>query len=136
MASCLWSHRFAVLLSVFLLISPARPIQLWTAPAALPSVIPASCRAALSTNITCSPRLLGASEVEAQSDPGNVFLQQYCTSACQASLLVNISLVVETQLLQYLLNLPPVFSVWCTFPVWNHFLRVFQPHKSIWKCDS
>ena len=64
-------------------------IQLWPSAGALPTSIPAACRAELSKNITCSPHLVSA-QFAANGralDPKTAGL--YCTTTCYNSLKVS-----------------------------------------------
>lgn len=65
-------------------------LQIWSKPEALPTAIPAACRAALSANINCSPRLISAGLVAAQVPPNESLLNSYCTASCYESLTVRL----------------------------------------------
>ena len=62
-------------------------IQLWSSPGDLPTSIPASCRAALSQNITCEPNLVSAQFVASGRALSPAVLEMYCTDSCAKSLL-------------------------------------------------
>lgn len=78
-------RTFLALSSLFL---GGNCIQIWSSPGALPTAIPASCRAALSTNITCSPDLVSARFISSGRSLDNAILNQYCTPTCASSLMV------------------------------------------------
>lgn len=64
-------------------------IQLWPSPGALPTSIPAACRAELSKNITCSPHLVSAQFAADGRALDPKTAGQYCTSTCYNSLKVS-----------------------------------------------
>jgi hypothetical protein len=72
-----------------LLFSSVSGIQIWSSPGALPTTIPASCRAALSQNITCDPQLITATFVSAGRALDNGTATEYCTLSCYSSLQVD-----------------------------------------------
>ncbi|ESZ90353.1 LysM domain-containing protein [Sclerotinia borealis F-4128] len=61
-------------------------IQIWSSPGALPTTIPASCRAVLSQNITCNPQLINAAFISAGRALDNVTATEYCTPTCYSSI--------------------------------------------------
>ncbi|PKY05237.1 hypothetical protein P168DRAFT_318263 [Aspergillus campestris IBT 28561] len=61
-------------------------LKIWDTPAALGTLIPAGCRAALTTNITCPGKLITAAEIVNQVPQNETFLEQYCEPACRDSL--------------------------------------------------
>lgn len=77
------------ILPVFVIVSGVEAIKLWSAPAALPTSIPASCRASLSTDIVCGPRLLRTYEVTDKLGLPKDLLTEYCNSTCTAFLAVS-----------------------------------------------
>lgn len=64
-------------------------IQLWPSAGALPTSIPAACRAELSKNITCSPLLISAQFAANGRALDPKTAGQYCTSTCYNSLKVS-----------------------------------------------
>lgn len=73
-------------LTLQLFLGRSLSIQLWLNPGALPTTIPASCRAVLSANITCSPQLVSARFVAGGGALGPATLNDYCTASCYNSL--------------------------------------------------
>lgn len=66
----------------------SQSIQLWSSPGALPTSIPASCRAELSKNITCSPILVSPQFAAGGRAMDPETAAQYCTPTCYNSLKV------------------------------------------------
>lgn len=66
----------------------ASAVKIWDTPAALGTLIPAGCRAALTTNITCPGKLITATEIVNEVPQNETFLEQYCESTCRNSLQV------------------------------------------------
>ncbi|KAL4787164.1 hypothetical protein BJX76DRAFT_29075 [Aspergillus varians] len=64
----------------------ASAVKIWDTPAALGTLIPAGCRAALTTNITCPGKLITATEIVNEVPQNETFLEQYCESTCRNSL--------------------------------------------------
>ncbi|CAO1604771.1 hypothetical protein XANCAGTX0491_008311 [Xanthoria calcicola] len=64
----------------------SQSIQLWSSPGALPTSIPASCRAELSKNITCSPILVSPQFAAGGRAMDPKTAAQYCTPTCYNSL--------------------------------------------------
>lgn len=64
----------------------AAAVQLWPSPAAIPTSVPALCRAALVQNITCLSNLVTASDVVGGMAMSSAEAGQYCTSGCHNSL--------------------------------------------------
>jgi hypothetical protein len=79
---------FALLLYVLSASLPATALKLWQQAADLPLNIPVSCRAGLTTNITCGPSFVSVANVEGGLPYDSNFLNQYCTSGCSSSLKV------------------------------------------------
>lgn len=82
-----YSTSLAVILQSFFSLSLS--IQLWTSPGALPVSIPASCRAELSKNITCSPILITPQFAAGGRAMDPKTAAQYCTPTCYNSLQVS-----------------------------------------------
>jgi len=72
-----------VLLSLFA--SSVVAIKIFPSPGALPTQIPAACRASLSTNIACGPFLISPGEIERNVPFNDAVLTEYCNSTCTAS---------------------------------------------------
>jgi hypothetical protein len=69
-------------------------IRLWSAPALLPSAVPASCRAMMAADITCGPQLIQPNQIVSDAQFDATFLQEYCNSTCSTSMnayIVNIN---------------------------------------------
>ncbi|RHZ57207.1 hypothetical protein CDV55_105582 [Aspergillus turcosus] len=64
----------------------ARALKIWDTPAALGTAIPAGCRAALTTNITCPAKLVTAAEIVNEVPQNETFLEQFCEATCRSSL--------------------------------------------------
>lgn len=64
----------------------AESVYIWSSPGALPTKIPAACRAALSQNITCNPSLLSPNWISSNRYIEPAYLTEYCTSSCLASI--------------------------------------------------
>lgn len=79
-----WCILF-VLLKIWSLTNFVTAIKLYPSPASLPSQVPAGCRAALSTDVTCGPRFILASDLVREIPFNNTFLGDYCSPACSAS---------------------------------------------------
>ena len=79
----------SLLFALYCFFSLSFSIQLWSSPGALPTNIPASCRAELSKNITCSPVLVSAQFAAGGRAMDPKTAAQYCTSSCYNSLQVN-----------------------------------------------
>ena len=77
-----------LLLILSCLLGFSSSIQLWSSPGALPTTIPASCRAELSKNITCSPVLISPQFVAGGRALDPKAAAQYCTPSCYNSLKV------------------------------------------------
>ncbi|RHZ63587.1 LysM peptidoglycan-binding domain-containing protein [Aspergillus thermomutatus] len=75
---------FGVLLVVLPL--QATAVKIWDSPAALGTAIPAGCRGALTTNITCPAKLITAAEIVNEVPQNETFLEQYCEATCRNSL--------------------------------------------------
>jgi hypothetical protein len=75
----------SVLFTIGSLTNFVTAIKLYPSPASLPSQVPAGCRAALSTDITCGPRFILASDLVREIPFNNTFLGDYCSSACSTS---------------------------------------------------
>ena len=73
------------LLLNLLLLRNVYAIQLFPSAESMPTTIPAACRKALSTNITCNP-LVPASFVAAQRPLTNSTLKDVCATSCSQSL--------------------------------------------------
>lgn len=69
----------------FLFASQVATIKIIPSPAALPSQMPAACRASLSTNIACGPALVQPREIEINVPFNKEFLTDYCNSTCTKS---------------------------------------------------
>jgi hypothetical protein len=80
----LFNPRAWPLIALFVIRSSS--IQIWSAPGAMPTTIPASCRASLSSDIACAPRLIRAREVADAVPLDDTFLNQYCNSTCTTSI--------------------------------------------------
>lgn len=73
---------------LFLFYSPQQTeaTQLWTIPGAIPTTVPAACRAVLVQNITCANNLVTASQVSNGMSLMGDEAAQYCTAECYSSL--------------------------------------------------
>ena len=94
-------------------------IQLWPSPGALPTTIPAGCRAELSKNITCSPHLVSAQYVADGRALDPRVARQYCTSTCSNSL--KVSQVADRKFDQQLIA--TVFQNKCESSLWEHYVQ-------------
>ena len=61
-------------------------IFIFSSPGAIPTTVPAACRAVLSQNITCEPSLVLANEVAQGRALGKETANLYCTPGCYKSL--------------------------------------------------
>jgi hypothetical protein len=75
--------RFITLLMTF--VSNTSSIKIFPSPAALPSSMPAACRASLSSNIVCGPTLVLPQDIERDIPLNDAFLTEYCNSTCSTS---------------------------------------------------
>ncbi|KAL4947549.1 hypothetical protein BDW69DRAFT_190101 [Aspergillus filifer] len=75
----------AFITSLVLLAAPIVAIKIWETPAELGTGIPAGCRAALTTNITCPMRLVTAPEIVSEAPINSTWLAEYCTPECRDS---------------------------------------------------
>lgn len=71
------------------LVSGAWSIKLWDTPGTLPTIIPATCRASLSSDIECGPRLIPATEIISMKSLNESLLTEYCDSTCTSSIKVS-----------------------------------------------
>lgn len=78
-------RKFCVLWTILPLLASA--VKIWDSPGALGTLIPAGCRAALTTNITC-PGMITAAEIVNEVPQNETFLEQYCEPTCRNSLQV------------------------------------------------
>ena len=79
----------SLLLVLQCLLGQSLSIQLWPSAGALPTSIPAACRAELSRNITCSPHLVSAQFAADGRALDPKTAGQYCTTTCYNSLKVS-----------------------------------------------
>lgn len=77
------------LLIISSLFSGAWSIKLWDTPGVLPKTIPASCRAMLTADIDCGPRLVTAQEVTYLRSLNESLLTEYCNSTCTSAIQVS-----------------------------------------------
>ncbi|RPA73865.1 hypothetical protein BJ508DRAFT_244206 [Ascobolus immersus RN42] len=78
---------FSLFLSVLSLsVFSVHSIYIFSSPGAIPTTVPAACRAVLSQNITCEPSLVKANDIAQGRALGKDLANQYCTSACYKSL--------------------------------------------------
>ncbi|KAF2818197.1 hypothetical protein CC86DRAFT_435089 [Ophiobolus disseminans] len=78
--SLLFAQLALVIFSEF-----ALSIRLFPSPAAVDSSVPAPCRAALSTDISCGPRFIKSLELLRGVPFNATFLGDYCSSTCTSS---------------------------------------------------
>ncbi|KAF5844210.1 hypothetical protein GGP41_004936 [Bipolaris sorokiniana] len=76
---------WAASLATLSLFTPTDCTKLWPNAGALPGIIPAPCRAALTANITCSD-FITAREIVNDVPINSQFLKTYCTTDCRRSL--------------------------------------------------
>lgn len=79
---------WAASLATLSLFTPTDCTKLWPNAGALPGIIPAPCRAALTANITCSD-FITAREIVNDVPINSQFLKTYCTTDCRRSLQVS-----------------------------------------------
>jgi hypothetical protein len=91
--TAIWRYPAKMRLTSGLLALPlsvaVNAVYIWSSPGALPTTIPASCRAALAQNLTCDGGLITGQRLESGVLPDNATLTSYCTSGCLSSLQVS-----------------------------------------------
>ncbi|EEU38110.1 uncharacterized protein NECHADRAFT_84350 [Fusarium vanettenii 77-13-4] len=65
---------------------PASSLKLWKTPGSIATTVPARCRAALSSELECGPRLVRPAELETLGSLTETLLTHYCNSTCATSM--------------------------------------------------